>query len=194
MVRCLLRAMNNIVLRDLTIADFIRLHSMYDKLSPKSREFFNLYWLGLKNRSLKWYFAQVPLFLSTLKPIRAFMKIFCPHVIFLSKIAVTKSKIVCFGFLIIRHGWIRYGLTAELGVATDEDFRGQGLATKMMEELIEFGKIEGLKEIYLNVRVDNARATSIYEKNGFKKTALLRNEVEWEGKKYNMYKMVLSIN
>lgn len=182
-----------IEIRELALADFVMLHKMYDRLTDESRQFFNLYWLGLKLRSFKWYFAQVPLFISTIKLTRALLKIVYPRVIFLSDVAVERNKIVCFGFLIIRSGWIKNGFTAEFGVATDENYRGIGLATKMIDGLIKFGKIEGVKEIFLTVRTDNQKAFDIYTKKGFRKVALLKDEVQWNNKKYDMFKMVLSL-
>lgn len=183
----------DISFKELTLADFVKLHQMYDNLTEESKQFFNLYWLGLKSRSLKWYFAQVPLFLSTIKFVRSLIKIVYPRIIFLSSVAIDKDQIVCFGFLIIRKGSTKKGFSAELGVATDENYRGRGLATQMIDELIKYGRVEGLKEIYLTVRTDNKKAFRIYEKLGFKKTALLRDEVEWKNKKYDMFKMILPL-
>ena len=52
-------------------------------------------------------------------------------------------------------------------VAVSADYRGQGIATKLMERLIEEGYKMGIAEFTLEVRVSNAAAIHVYEGCGF---------------------------
>lgn len=52
-------------------------------------------------------------------------------------------------------------------VMVDEDYRGQGIATLLMEELLAEGRRRGVKEFTLEVRAGNAPAIKLYEKSGF---------------------------
>ena len=53
-------------------------------------------------------------------------------------------------------------------VVVEKSHRGQGIAQKLIEELLELGEKEGVKEFTLEVRVSNAPAIHVYEKAGFK--------------------------
>ena len=55
-----------------------------------------------------------------------------------------------------------------LGIAVSEKQVGQGLGIMMMNQLISFAKLNGVKEIKLSVDNDNAAAIKLYEKLGFK--------------------------
>ena len=48
------------------------------------------------------------------------------------------------------------------------DHRGQGLAQKILDRLIEWSKGEGVKDIYLDVYAQNESAIKSYNKAGFK--------------------------
>jgi ribosomal-protein-alanine N-acetyltransferase len=52
-------------------------------------------------------------------------------------------------------------------VVVAEEFRGLGIAQKLMNELIKVGKSRGIEAFTLEVRVSNAPAVHIYEKLGF---------------------------
>lgn len=49
-----------------------------------------------------------------------------------------------------------------------KNFRGQGIGTKLMNELIRIFKEEGANEIFLHVRESNSGAISLYKKLNFK--------------------------
>jgi len=184
--------LQNYFFRDLKISDFFQLHKMYDSLdNKKTKLFFDLYWLGLKPKSPKWFLAQVPLFLSTIKIFRRIIINLYPYIIFLSKVVVEEKKIIAYGFLIIRKRFNKKSFSAELGVAVADNYQGRGIGSIMIEELIKFAKEERIKKIFLTTRVDNIKAQKLYKKFGFSIEKLLKNEVEWQGKKYDMYKMSL---
>lgn len=46
-------------------------------------------------------------------------------------------------------------------------YRGRGIASMMMEKLLEEGRYQGILEFTLEVRVSNAAAIRVYEKLGF---------------------------
>ena len=52
-------------------------------------------------------------------------------------------------------------------VVVEKSHRGQGIAQKLIEELIGLGEKEGVREFTLEVRVSNAPAIHVYEKAGF---------------------------
>lgn len=52
-------------------------------------------------------------------------------------------------------------------VLVGEEFRGRGIATRMLEELIALGEAGGIRDYTLEVRVSNASAIRVYEKLGF---------------------------
>lgn len=52
-------------------------------------------------------------------------------------------------------------------VVVDEAYRGQGIGSKLMEELIRYGEAHGIEAFTLEVRAGNASAIALYEKYGF---------------------------
>lgn len=52
-------------------------------------------------------------------------------------------------------------------VATDPDFRRQGVASELFTALEEEAAKRGVKKLFLEVRVSNAGAVALYEKEGF---------------------------
>lgn len=189
------REMSKIIFRDLQIVDFLRLHEMYDSLNnDNSRPFFDLYWLGLKRKTIKWFFAQFPLFFSTIKLFRNILFFLYPYLIFISKVATEGEKIISYGFLIVRKRYDKRYFSAELGIVVADDYQGKGIGTEMIKHLIKKARSEKIKEIFLTTRVDNEKARSLYRKFGFKEESILKDEVEWQGRKFDMYKMLLLLD
>jgi putative acetyltransferase len=60
------------------------------------------------------------------------------------------------------------------GVAIDPLFAGKGYALKMMTEIIDLGKMTGIKRIELSTALINEKAIRLYEKVGFEKEGVLR--------------------
>lgn len=54
-----------------------------------------------------------------------------------------------------------------MNVAVHPDYRGQGIAQKLMSTLLEAGGARGVKEYILEVRVSNYAAIHVYETYGF---------------------------
>lgn len=47
-------------------------------------------------------------------------------------------------------------------------YRGLGIADKLIKTVIEYAKSRGIAKLFLEVRISNAIAIKLYEKNGFK--------------------------
>ncbi len=62
-----------------------------------------------------------------------------------------------------------------MNVATHPDFRRRGIAEKLLGELLEYAKDNGIEEMTLEVRSENAGALSLYGKLGFEKVGIRRN-------------------
>jgi len=60
-------------------------------------------------------------------------------------------------------------------VAVKETFRRQGIARRLIAEMIRQGGEQGAKEIWLDVRESNAAARRLYEKLGFKEVYRRKN-------------------
>jgi putative acetyltransferase len=60
------------------------------------------------------------------------------------------------------------------GVAIDPLFARQGYAVKMMEEIIDLGRMTGIKRIELSTAMINEKAIRLYEKVGFEKEGVLK--------------------
>lgn len=58
---------------------------------------------------------------------------------------------------------------AELGISVARDYWGRGIGSALMEKLIAFARQQGIRQLELQVRSDNARAIGLYEKFGFRK-------------------------
>lgn len=63
-------------------------------------------------------------------------------------------------------------------VVVDEKARNRGIATKMLQYLIEDGSLNGLSAFTLEVRVSNAAAIHVYEKLGFHSEGIRPNFYE----------------
>jgi ribosomal protein S18 acetylase RimI-like enzyme len=67
----------------------------------------------------------------------------------------------------IAYGVVADGLLAVEGVATDPDFRGQGLARRTVQTLIAWSRGHGAAAACLQVQMDNAPALALYASLGF---------------------------
>ena len=53
-------------------------------------------------------------------------------------------------------------------IAVTEPYRHSGVASAVIQELCGYAKDKGVKKVFLEVRVSNSAAMSLYLKNGFK--------------------------
>lgn len=79
-----------------------------------------------------------------------------------------------------------------LGIVISEQFTGQGLGRKMMEQLIQWATSNGVtSKISLVTREDNVLAIELYEKLGFEKEGLIKKDSLIDGNYYNTFVMGL---
>lgn len=72
------------------------------------------------------------------------------------------------------------------GVYVPPIYRGQGIAKKLLLEVISRGrKVEGLKQINLSVVAANQAAIELYRKLGFKTYGIEKNALEYQGQGYD---------
>lgn len=81
-------------------------------------------------------------------------------------LAFDEGRIVAFAS-IERNKIKRFSHRAELSITVLKEYWGRGIGSAVMERLISFAKESGVEVIYLDVRADNVRAISLYEKFGF---------------------------
>ena len=77
-----------------------------------------------------------------------------------------------------------------VGMYVKEEYQNQGVGKKLLEAI--FKKIKergGVTKIKITVVTTNKPALKLYEKVGFKKTALLKKELKINGKYYDEYLM-----
>ena len=69
----------------------------------------------------------------------------------------------------------RYSHRAEISITVLREYWGRGIGTRLMEMMIDFSKKSGIEILYLEVRSDNHRAVSLYEKFGFERLGTYKN-------------------
>lgn len=62
-----------------------------------------------------------------------------------------------------------------VNVATHPDFRRMGCASALLDELEAFLQSKGVKRIYLEVRVSNIAARTLYENKGYRAVGVRKN-------------------
>ena len=77
-----------------------------------------------------------------------------------------------------------------VGMYVKKEYQGKGIGKKLLKEIIKIiKKRRDIKKIKITVVTDNKPALKLYEKVGFKKTALLKKELKVENKYYDEYLM-----
>ncbi len=77
-----------------------------------------------------------------------------------------------------------------IGIALMQDFWGLGIGTAMFEDMIEFGRQWGLKQLELEVMDGNVAAMGLYRKMGFRTVATRPNAFCVDGCYYDEHLMV----
>lgn len=120
-----------------------------------------------------------------------------PHFItILREFGFLKSLIVYLKLLLFKHKSAQNELYVEF-IALDEKFRGLGIGTKLMEELLKYAQENRYEVISLLVVSSNPRAKELYKKLGFQETGVIKT---WTfkyllGIKYNeIYSMKKTLN
>ena len=60
-------------------------------------------------------------------------------------------------------------------IFVDEKYRQSNIATQLLKKMIEDLVSKNIKNITLEVRIDNNQAIKFYEKNGFEKVSIRKN-------------------
>ncbi len=81
-----------------------------------------------------------------------------------------------------------------LSITVAKDYWRQGIAGRMMEEMLGFAKTLRLHAITLEVRTDNVAAIKLYEKFGFQTWGTFKDFFCIEGCYYDAYYMNLYLN
>lgn len=83
----------------------------------------------------------------------------------------------------------------EFGLSIQQRYWGQGVGTKLLENLIDWAKDTGIvRKINLRVRSDNERGIKLYAKMGFVKEGLITRDMYTHGEFYDSTQMGLQID
>ncbi len=82
----------------------------------------------------------------------------------------------------------------ELGMSVRQAYWGQGIASRMLDVLIDWARESGIvTKLNLRVRVDNERAFRLYEGKGFAIEGTLRKEMRVGDRYYDLHWMGLEV-
>ena len=76
-----------------------------------------------------------------------------------------------------------------LGIAVKSGYRRLGIATKLIEALLDEAKKQGLKVIVLDVYEKNLPALNLYKRMGFKEVGEFQKAIYWKGEYIDDVKM-----
>jgi len=76
-----------------------------------------------------------------------------------------------------------------LGMGVIHEFRGRGLGSRLLEQIIESAKSRGLEKLHLTVYDSNQPAIALYRKFGFSTCGLRRNARKLDGQYYHFMDM-----
>ncbi len=107
-------------------------------------------------------------------------------------VAVCDNEVIGNG-IIERNRIERYSHRAELSITVIKKYWSIGVGSQLMRMLIDFSKSSGIEIIYLEVRSDNKRAISLYNKFGFKKIGVYEKFFKIGKEYHNADLMVLSL-
>lgn len=77
--------------------------------------------------------------------------------------------------------WLSFEEAQVTNVAILPEFRGKGIATKLMAELIRYVQKRGVTAMTLEVRPSNAPARALYARYGFKEAGVRKNYYQDDG-------------
>ncbi len=77
--------------------------------------------------------------------------------------------------------WLIHDEVHILKIAVHKDYRGKGIARRLITDVIEYAKTKGATHAVLEVRTDNKPAISLYEKLGFKAVRIRKNYYQETG-------------
>lgn len=105
-------------------------------------------------------------------------------------VAEVESKVVGNLALVRQPRHLRRNHVAQLGMAVHDDWQGNGIGTKLLQEAINLAdNWLDLSRIELSVFVDNAAAIALYKKNGFELEGTCKNYAFRNGEYSDVYAM-----
>ena len=95
-------------------------------------------------------------------------------------------------------GYLIFSLSLEsidvIALAIDEDYRKNGIATKLLEKMIILAKENHANKVFLEVSACNLAAIKLYQKFGFSKIGIRRNYYQKKNEKQDAILMKLDIS
>ena len=104
-------------------------------------------------------------------------------------VAEVDGKVVASAEIAKRRGHQKH--VGVLGIAVKSGYRRLGIATKLMEALLQEAKRQGLKVIILDVYEKNLPALNLYRKMGFNEVGRIPKAIFWKGEYIDDVKMTL---
>jgi [ribosomal protein S18]-alanine N-acetyltransferase len=85
-----------------------------------------------------------------------------------------RYRIILSGGRVVAYGgmWVMLDEAHITNIAVHPEFRGTGLGSVLMEDMLEAASKEGITAMTLEVRVNNLTAINLYKKFGFKEVAI----------------------
>lgn len=140
--------MTKIIVRKAKLKDFNQLTGLFKQLQPKVK---------LNKKIIEDFFRKI------LKSKSHF-----------AWVAIADKQIVGYMDVVIRHYYFAFDFTARIETAiVDENYRRQGIATKLIKACEEQAKKEGCKIIELDSAMHRKKAHKFYKANGFTKRGFL---------------------
>lgn len=91
-----------------------------------------------------------------------------------------------------KEGWRRH--LGGVRVVVDPTFRHRGLASRLVDELIDVATREGLERLYAEITAENATALDVFRKRGFEEVARFeRNIVDPAGEYHDLVVLHLDL-
>lgn len=126
--------------------------------------------------------------LPTLEKERSIIKTMLDSQSSLSISALLNNKVIAnLGFNAGTRSRVKH--CGEFGVSVLKEFWGNGIASALIEYMINWAESGHVTKINLRVREDNKRAIALYEHFGFEKEGLLRREFKIDGVYYDFIMM-----
>lgn len=76
-----------------------------------------------------------------------------------------------------------------LGMGLLSDFRGKGIGSKLLKEVLDHAKKSGLEKVELQVYTSNEPAIALYKKFGFEQEGLIKKYRKLDGKYFDCLAM-----
>lgn len=178
---------NKIVLRELRITDLPALHRLYAGLSEEGKCFYHPHYF-LPKTGIKWLLSMICFSLSTFGGLRKILMKVIPNAVFLSVVALDKSKIIGLCYLKLK-ARLTEGYRSDFGIMVAERYHGRGIGSRLVEAILKMARENNVYKIDLEVLQDNKSAFRLYQKYGFKVTGSIPKREYWRGKHYDIQQM-----